>query len=182
MTLDEERDVWLLRNTIKEKDKLISDLKLKLLEIQKKYANDIQNLIREKMELNVELKSIKPELEKKEIFIEKYTKESLEKIKELNDKILEVEKDWEMKYSNTENRCKELEKKQLDETGQKSREIDRLNKLNNELKQKLEEEKAKTQEIIKLEEKIREFERERSLSIKDPKIAKRISELEEVIK
>ncbi|MFX0135711.1 MAG: hypothetical protein ACFFDN_18860 [Candidatus Hodarchaeota archaeon] len=182
MGLDEEKDVWRLRNTIKEKDKIISDLKLKLLEIQKKYATDIQNLIREKMELNVELKSIKPELEKKDDFIKQYSTSSLEKVKDLQDKLGKVEKEWEMKYSIVDNRCKDLEKKYLDESEKKTREIGRLNKLNSELKQKLEQEKTKTQELSKLEEKIRELERERSLTIKDPKVAKKLTELEENIK
>ncbi len=182
MSLDEEADVWRLRNTIKEKDKLISELKLKLLEIQKKYATDIQNLIREKMELNVELKSIKPELEKKDEFIKQYSTSSLEKVKELQDKLIKVEKDWEMKYSIVDNRCKEIENKYLDESEQKSREIDRINKLNNELEQKLDQEKSKTQELTKLEEKIREYERERSLTTKDPKFAKKLTDLEETLK
>ncbi|NVM02342.1 MAG: hypothetical protein HWN67_08395 [Candidatus Helarchaeota archaeon] len=182
MSLDDTADVWRLRNTIKEKDKTISDLKLKLLEIQKKYATDIQNLIREKMELNVELKSMKPELEKKEEFIKQYSTSSLEKVKELQDKLAKVEKDWEMKYSIVDNRCKDLEKKYLDESEIKSREIARLNKNNSELKQKLEQEKTKTQKLTKLEEKIRELERERSLTIKDPKIAKKLSEFEDNLK
>jgi len=182
LSIDDEKDIWRLRNMLKEKEELISELKLKTFELQKKYAKDIQNLIREKMELSLELKSLKPSLEKKDEFIEKYSTESLEKVKELKDKLVKVEKDWEIKYHVIENRCKNLETKYLEDTSAKSREIARLKKLNNELIKKLDEEKAKSQELPKLRAKIDELERERLLQVKDAKGAQKIKELEEVIK
>ncbi|MHA1379103.1 MAG: hypothetical protein ACTSRG_12040 [Candidatus Helarchaeota archaeon] len=182
MSLDEEKDIWRLRKMVKEKDALISEMKENFFNIQKKYAKDIQNLIREKMDLSLELKSLKPSLEKKDKFLEKYSQESIDKIKDLNDKLAKVEKEWEIKYHVVENRCKDLETKYLEDIGEKSREISRLKKLYDDLQKKFNEEKEKNQELISLKAKLDDLERVQLLQVKDPKIAKKIEDLEAIIK
>lgn len=181
MSLDEEKDVWRLRKIIKEKDVLISEIKENFFNLQKKYAKDIQNLIREKMELSLELKSLKPSLEKKDEFLEKYSQESIDKIKELNDKLVKIEKEWETRYHVVESRCKDLESKYLKDTEEKNSEILRLNRLMEDLEKKYEGEKSKNIELSKLKAKFDEFERDRLLNIKDPKVVGKIKELEEII-
>lgn len=181
MGLDEETDAWRLRNQIKEKDAKITELENKLKEIQTKLSQNTQKLMKEKTELSYELERIKPSLEKKDDFLKEYSKESFEKVKELTEKISKIQKEWEMKYYLLENRCKTLETKYLEESDKNSKEIKKLNKLKDDLQQKLNEELTKSKEFPKLKEKIRELERESSLQYKEPKVANKIKELEEAL-
>lgn len=181
MDLDEETDVWRLRSQIKEKDARIAELEGKLKDVQTKLTQNTQKLMKEKMELSIELERIRPSLEEKEEFLKEYSEGSIDRIKELTEKLGKSQKEWERKYYLLENRCKTLETKYLEETEQKSKEIKKLNKKKDEIQQKLNEEIIKNKELTELRGRIDELERERSLLYKDPKAASKIGELEEAI-
>ena len=157
---------------MKEKDKILSEIKLKFFNLQKKYADDIQNLIREKLDLSLQLESLKPTIEKKDDFIKDYSEESLERAKKLKTQVSSVAKEWEERYYSLQKKYRDLEKKYSEETEENSKELKRLYLHNTDLEKKIEGLKNQVQEIPKLEEQVRELESELLLHVPDSNILK----------